>query len=278
MKSVYVGESHRTYFDRQQEHQHALATGNKLYGTVKHHQEFHPGQEMAFSFRFHKQHQTSLTRQIQEALTMEELEVDHLMNSRGEWGYNFVPRAFGNTDEAPPQRLATHAGNNCSGEQQQPGNRDKDQDGQNGNKSGNKRQMDEDNDFEQQFAQRRVRRRLAKRQQNEQQEAESEVRVSNRDSNLSTGGDPRQHKAEGNHGLVASPHRKGLATALKWKRIHEDKKKVGNRARCEVSRSGNKKNLVPVNEAQGRQTLILTWFQPNLPSNSVLNPMIMIRN
>ena len=71
VKTVYVGESHRTYHDRQAEHLQALATSNTNYGTVKHHLEHHANQEMRFSFRYNSQHKSSLERQIQEALIME---------------------------------------------------------------------------------------------------------------------------------------------------------------------------------------------------------------
>ena len=91
-KSVYIGESHRTLFDRQQEHIQALATSNTNYAVVRHHQEQHEGLEPNYSFRFMKQHKTSLERQISEGLLIESTEADFILNSKGEWGCNSIPR------------------------------------------------------------------------------------------------------------------------------------------------------------------------------------------
>ena len=108
-KTVYAGETHRTFHDRQAEHITALATGNTNYGIVKHHQEQHPGMEKLFSFRINKKHQSSLERQISEALLIETLDVDYLMNSRGEKGFNCIPRGSYNGEKEIGNTVATLA-------------------------------------------------------------------------------------------------------------------------------------------------------------------------
>ena len=100
-KVVYAGETHRAYLDRQQEHRQALATENMAYAPVRHHMEQHPHMEKIFSFRMMRQHKTSLERQIWEALLMETLEADTLMNSKGEWGQNHIPRASYDENNKP---------------------------------------------------------------------------------------------------------------------------------------------------------------------------------
>ena len=50
VSSVYIGESHRTWGERAQEHHRAIETGNKNYATVRHHLECHPGQPNLFTF------------------------------------------------------------------------------------------------------------------------------------------------------------------------------------------------------------------------------------
>ena len=90
-KSVYIGESHRSWWDRAANHERALRTLDEEYATVTHHLEFHPNKSPSFSFKLDKSHKSSLQRQIYEAILIQEEKCDHLLNKRGEWGMNSVP-------------------------------------------------------------------------------------------------------------------------------------------------------------------------------------------
>ena len=90
--SIYWGETHRTWWDRCQEHLRALDSGDESYATVKHMMIHHPGRQHDFLFKFEKSWKTSLQRQIQEAIRIEETDPGSLMNSKTEFGANSVPR------------------------------------------------------------------------------------------------------------------------------------------------------------------------------------------
>ena len=95
-KSHYIGESHRTLYDRAKEHNTALRNQNTTYSIVKHWKEHH--QEMAnppeFSYHLVGKHHSAMERQIKEGLLIESEsnQCDLLMNGKGEWGINVVPR------------------------------------------------------------------------------------------------------------------------------------------------------------------------------------------
>ena len=89
--TIYVGESHRSWWDRLQEHIGALRTKDRSYATIKHMEEHH-GLDVApdFSFKLRKVHKSSLERQLQEALAIAYTEADIVMNKNGEWGVKMV--------------------------------------------------------------------------------------------------------------------------------------------------------------------------------------------
>ena len=90
--SIYWGESHRTWGDRAREHVHALETGDLKYGIVKHHTTHHNNATPKFKFKLHKSWKTSLQRQIAESLLIQETPIEHLINSKSEWGNYSIPR------------------------------------------------------------------------------------------------------------------------------------------------------------------------------------------
>ena len=89
---IYWGESHRAWADRCQDHVDAVKSGNLAYAIVKHHHNEHGNTPPDFLYKLHRSHRTSLERQITEALLIEHTNVENIMNSRAEWGFNAIPR------------------------------------------------------------------------------------------------------------------------------------------------------------------------------------------
>ena len=67
---------------------------NKNNATVRHHLEVH-GNALEPRFTLHQmgQYQTSLEHKIRESIAIETFECNTILNGRGEWGANLVPRA-----------------------------------------------------------------------------------------------------------------------------------------------------------------------------------------
>ena len=91
--ALYIGESSRTFWDRASDHQKALIKDTS-YGIVRHWQEWHPGSDEPPEFSYHLlgTHRSALERQIKEALAVEMTECNIIMNGKGEWGRNLIPR------------------------------------------------------------------------------------------------------------------------------------------------------------------------------------------
>ena len=91
-KTVYIGESHRTWGDRAGDHAKALKDMDQAYATVTNHLEHHRDQkEPRFLLKLDKSHTFSFQRQVKEALLIQEETCDILLNKRGEWGKNSLP-------------------------------------------------------------------------------------------------------------------------------------------------------------------------------------------
>ena len=67
VKTIYLGESHRTWGDRQREHEQAIRKLDQSYATVKHTLEDHPGEAPRFKFEVIRGHKSAIERQIWEA-------------------------------------------------------------------------------------------------------------------------------------------------------------------------------------------------------------------
>ena len=68
VKSTYIGESNRLFFDRSKEHEAALRSRNQTYAVVKHWEEVHPKltSPPKYSYTFLKTHKTAFDRQVWE--------------------------------------------------------------------------------------------------------------------------------------------------------------------------------------------------------------------
>ena len=87
-KAMYIGESHRTWWDRSGEHLAALKYKRESNALVKHWILNHEGMQSPPQFKFEviTTCRSSLERQIKEAIAIQNIETDILMNSKGEWG------------------------------------------------------------------------------------------------------------------------------------------------------------------------------------------------
>ena len=81
----YLGESHRTLWDRANDHMEALKRKDQKYGVVKHWTEEHQDslEPPEYQFKLVSTHKSSLHRQIWEALEIEGADPSTLLNSKG---------------------------------------------------------------------------------------------------------------------------------------------------------------------------------------------------
>ena len=94
IKAQYIGESHRTWWDRSSEHINALKTKNEKNALVKHWLEYHGDQQSPPDFQSGviTTCRSALERQIKEAIHIQTSKLDILLNSKGEWGLNMIPQ------------------------------------------------------------------------------------------------------------------------------------------------------------------------------------------
>ena len=87
--TTYIGETHRSLFDRSKEHQAALRRKNGNYAIVKHWDKSHPEitSPPEFSYQVIKSHKSAFERQIWEAVL---IQIEK--NGKGELGMNLVPQ------------------------------------------------------------------------------------------------------------------------------------------------------------------------------------------
>ena len=97
--AIYWGESHRTWWDRSENHWMALESGDKEYAVVKHMANCHPNTQWNFKFELHGTWKSSLERQVREAMLIDGTPKEHLMNSKSEWGSNSIPRVTTGQDK-----------------------------------------------------------------------------------------------------------------------------------------------------------------------------------
>ena len=161
LKSLYIGETHRTLWDRTSEHLSKLESRAKDSALLKHWRTVHPEnhQEPDFIVKKVGAYLSSTERQIREAIRIDMAQYDHLMNSKGEWGQNAIPR----------QRTTL---NDELWEKPNPGkdNQDEQQGGANPPNGDKKRVPPPEGLFEQQYSQRRKRIREEKRDERAEQQ------------------------------------------------------------------------------------------------------------
>ena len=71
---------------------------------MKHHTTHHNNATPNFKFKLHKSWKTSLQRQIAESLLIQETPIEHLINSKSEWGNYSIPRLTVETETARVQQ------------------------------------------------------------------------------------------------------------------------------------------------------------------------------
>ena len=93
-KSVYIGESHRTLFDRSSEHEKNLRDQSTSSALYKHWQKDHQNMQdpPQFSHTVLKTFKTSTERQVYEAVMIENTECDQILNSKSEYRHNALVR------------------------------------------------------------------------------------------------------------------------------------------------------------------------------------------
>ena len=91
-KHVYIGETHRTMHDRISEHWDDLNNKREENPLVKHAAIHHNGIPPTYTCKAIKTYRTSLSRQIGEALAINNTDARILMNSKAEFGQNSIPR------------------------------------------------------------------------------------------------------------------------------------------------------------------------------------------
>ena len=193
LKSLYIGETHRTMWDRIGEHFSKLESGAKDSALLKHWRAIH--QDTLSKPRFSAvkvgSYRTSTERQIREAIRIDAAEYDHLLNSKSEWGQNAIPRQ------------ATTL-NDEIWEKPNMGKKPQEEDAPNGDK---KRVPQPEGPFESQYSQRR--KRLREEKQGQQIGATEGMRngrhhpqPSLKKSERIAGGPPQQP----GHGRDGEPH------------------------------------------------------------------------
>ena len=90
----YIGESSRSLYDRTREHVQALRDKNAKYAVTKHWLEAHKDLENPpkYQFKVLGSYLTAIQRQISEGLAIESHDPETLINGKGEYGSNRIPR------------------------------------------------------------------------------------------------------------------------------------------------------------------------------------------
>ena len=93
-KSHYIGESHRTLVDRSRDHEKDIRSSITTNAMVRHWKDVHNDSKSPpnYSYEVVAQFRSSLQRQLMEALLIEREKCDTILNGKGEWGINLVPR------------------------------------------------------------------------------------------------------------------------------------------------------------------------------------------
>ena len=112
IKASYFGETARSSFLRGLSHQALLKDKDDSSPLWKHSVEHHDAREdVVYTMKVMRNHPTALTRQIEESVAIEKKKVHVLMNSKGEWNSQRIPRIVvqvqGRDEEDEGERLPT---------------------------------------------------------------------------------------------------------------------------------------------------------------------------
>ena len=91
-KTVYIGESARTSWDRGVEHLEAIRREDRESPLIEHAQDEHPGDPREFKMEVIKYVSRNLLRQASEAIEIGKHKEFNVINRRGEWGQNLPPK------------------------------------------------------------------------------------------------------------------------------------------------------------------------------------------
>ena len=122
-KAIYYGETHRAWYDRARDHAQALISRNQSYAIVKHWMTNHGDMSdpPSFNYKLVSSHKSAIARQITEAILIDIEPNENLMNGRGEFGQNHVPRMVlpEQVIHVPP-KLPTHLDQQQSAKRKEP--------------------------------------------------------------------------------------------------------------------------------------------------------------
>ena len=94
IKAVYVGETHRTFFDRSSEHMKNLESRKESSALYKHWQNKHHNllEPPEYAHSVVRTFKTSTERQVFEAVSIDTVECNMIMNSKAEYRHNALVR------------------------------------------------------------------------------------------------------------------------------------------------------------------------------------------
>ena len=112
IQACYFGESLRSSFLRGLDHQTTLKNKDDSSPLWKHSVEHHNAREdVVYTMKVMRNHPTALTGQIEESVALDKKKVHILMNSKGEWNSQRIPRIVvqvqGRDEEEEGERLPT---------------------------------------------------------------------------------------------------------------------------------------------------------------------------
>ena len=113
LNTLYIGETHRTWGDREADHQKALEDSNTEYGIVKHHSEHHTLLGPSFKYEGGGTcFKSSIERHIMEALMIQNTPRDITMNRKSEWVLNYLPQLVASPRDTAKGISTSNSSNN----------------------------------------------------------------------------------------------------------------------------------------------------------------------
>ena len=140
------------------------------YATIRHHTEFHSDRVPLFTFHHLASYQTATERQIRESIYIDTYKCDNILNGKGEWGSNLIPRAKFEDDTG--NKTSTKLNRNSNTPQSVA----------NATPLATETETERQNNFEMSYTQRRKRKRLEERENNLTVYHHEEMPIERRDS------------------------------------------------------------------------------------------------